>query len=393
MKKIYSALLLGAAVAFGANADVTDICGTYTLYTRIFDNGWGGKEIYNGGAANTTTSTVTKVDENTVTISGLLPNTATYQNNPHLAVVTATYDDATKKLTIQPQCPLNPDGTPYVSRWSQRCRVLNNEDNSAPIVINVHNGLMEFENNNRLLVKGWNVSEEAFEGGVYSLVAWHMFVKDDIEWIPYGHVGLKDMSFGGGLQVSPSPDTQWRVYTWKAPGCNLYKVTNTFPNYAQATNNGFGNDWYINAVDPNFIWMPFHSAGVSKNMNASPGPLWFGTDNTKYSVTRSQAIAGSPYSIMPNMPTLENDILTFPPKWCYYCYPSDSYSPGTDWSCNGTEPITLSLEHLPLGVQTVTGDLNAPVEYFNLQGIKLTEPTKGQLLIRRQGSKTVKVIL
>lgn len=38
-------------------------------------------------------------------------------------------------------------------------------------------------------------------------------------------------------------------------------------------------------------------------------------------------------------------------------------------------------------------DANAPVEYFNLQGQRLAEPAAGQIVIRRQGRNTSKVIL
>ncbi|MCM1077038.1 MAG: hypothetical protein NC411_06735 [Bacteroides sp.] len=36
---------------------------------------------------------------------------------------------------------------------------------------------------------------------------------------------------------------------------------------------------------------------------------------------------------------------------------------------------------------------NAPVEYFNLQGIRVNEPAAGQIVIRRQGSKVSKVVV
>lgn len=36
---------------------------------------------------------------------------------------------------------------------------------------------------------------------------------------------------------------------------------------------------------------------------------------------------------------------------------------------------------------------NAPVEYFNLQGMKVTETNPGQIYIKRQGSKVSKVVL
>ena len=37
-------------------------------------------------------------------------------------------------------------------------------------------------------------------------------------------------------------------------------------------------------------------------------------------------------------------------------------------------------------------DENAPVEYYNLQGIRIINPTEGQVVIRRQGSKAEKII-
>ncbi len=47
------------------------------------------------------------------------------------------------------------------------------------------------------------------------------------------------------------------------------------------------------------------------------------------------------------------------------------------------------------GVNTINADLDAeaPVEYYNLQGVRVDNPAAGQLLIRRQGNKVEKVIL
>lgn len=41
----------------------------------------------------------------------------------------------------------------------------------------------------------------------------------------------------------------------------------------------------------------------------------------------------------------------------------------------------------------VDSDSNAPVEYFNLQGIKISNPTPGQIYIKRQGSKVGKAYI
>lgn len=49
------------------------------------------------------------------------------------------------------------------------------------------------------------------------------------------------------------------------------------------------------------------------------------------------------------------------------------------------------------GVETIAADAvvdaNAPVEYFNLQGIRVANPEAGQLLIKRQGNKASKVVI
>ncbi len=46
----------------------------------------------------------------------------------------------------------------------------------------------------------------------------------------------------------------------------------------------------------------------------------------------------------------------------------------------------------PTGITTVEADENAPVEYYNLQGVRAANPESG-LYIRRQGSKAVKVLV
>ena len=46
------------------------------------------------------------------------------------------------------------------------------------------------------------------------------------------------------------------------------------------------------------------------------------------------------------------------------------------------------------GVDEISADdVNAPVEYFNLQGVKIDNPTPGSTVIRRQGSTSVKVLV
>ncbi|MDE5807025.1 MAG: hypothetical protein K2H76_02845, partial [Muribaculaceae bacterium] len=58
-------------------------------------------------------------------------------------------------------------------------------------------------------------------------------------------------------------------------------------------------------------------------------------------------------------------------------------------SVDMTAKIALNLA----GVNDVVADdANAPVKYFNLQGMEVANPEAGQIVIKKQGSKTVKVV-
>ncbi|MDE6028683.1 MAG: hypothetical protein K2G23_11475 [Muribaculaceae bacterium] len=54
--------------------------------------------------------------------------------------------------------------------------------------------------------------------------------------------------------------------------------------------------------------------------------------------------------------------------------------------------LTLFVDHDPSGVNDIAFDSNAPVEYYDLQGRRVNNPSNG-LYIMRQGSKVVKSII
>lgn len=61
----------------------------------------------------------------------------------------------------------------------------------------------------------------------------------------------------------------------------------------------------------------------------------------------------------------------------------------------GTNRITgmnVDFEKISTGIDSVDVDANAPAVYYNLQGIRIANPTQGQIVIRRQGNTIDKVI-
>lgn len=66
----------------------------------------------------------------------------------------------------------------------------------------------------------------------------------------------------------------------------------------------------------------------------------------------------------------------------------------TGWGIKVKEIQVYGSESTPTGVQNVAVDNNdtdAPVEYYNLQGIRLAQPAAGQIVIRRQGNTATKI--
>ena len=66
-----------------------------------------------------------------------------------------------------------------------------------------------------------------------------------------------------------------------------------------------------------------------------------------------------------------------------------------DQAGNGIEMTTTVRmpEGWTNGVESVEFDSNAPVQYFNLQGVEVANPEAGQIVIKKQGSKAVKVVV
>lgn len=57
--------------------------------------------------------------------------------------------------------------------------------------------------------------------------------------------------------------------------------------------------------------------------------------------------------------------------------------------------ITVPASGNQSGIEDIVAgeDENAPVEYYNLQGVRINEPAAGQVVIRRQGSKVTKIVV
>lgn len=87
----------------------------------------------------------------------------------------------------------------------------------------------------------------------------------------------------------------------------------------------------------------------------------------------------------------ENFVITFPQDALLAYFKNDS---GTMYRGNSNGNFRLELTSpIPTSIKEIgSDDVKAPVVYYNLQGMRINEPAKGQVVIRRQGNKSEKII-
>ena len=54
--------------------------------------------------------------------------------------------------------------------------------------------------------------------------------------------------------------------------------------------------------------------------------------------------------------------------------------------------MTVTVGNANVAIEEVDADANAPVEFYNLQGVKVARPENG-VFIKKQGNKVTKVIM
>ncbi len=393
MKKFYSALLLGLVAAFTANADVKSICGSYDWHFR------GQRDALTISGPRKVT--ITNPEGNKVRITGLLTDDEEQygDDTADKAAIEGVYDDATKTITIAAGTMfINPDGTVFeTSNWTEAIRphagVPNADksaeetDENADFVLKVDNNIITMLNT-AMYLRGYKPAAGT-KHGVYENMRWIMAVRNDVTWEDYGEKDFVDGLWGNAQVARPNGvSTNWKVNVKKLPGNNVYAVSNTFPGYYEASDTipAYRNPLIINATDAGNVWIAFCNTGIRKNSGVAPGLLLTASWMLKaplYDVATSTIDAS--YNA-----TLSNDVITFPAKSVMYCYPYDTYMPGTMWDSSAAVGTTLNVA-VPASVSELEAT-NAPAEYYNLQGVKIANPAKGQIVIRRQGSKIAKVI-
>ena len=137
----------------------------------------------------------------------------------------------------------------------------------------------------------------------------------------------------------------------------------------------------------------FKAVAGTENYNIMADDYYYymtGNYNSFNRSTEEQA-EGAEWTISVDAAGLVTITNTYNDKTLYYDSEYKSYGAYAEKTDTRMLP-TLYKKDDASGIQAVEADASAPVEYYNLQGIRVSEPTNG-LYIRRQGNKATKVLV
>ncbi|MDE6322679.1 MAG: hypothetical protein K2L85_00995, partial [Paramuribaculum sp.] len=155
----------------------------------------------------------------------------------------------------------------------------------------------------------------------------------------------------------------------------------------------------IDATDPEYVLIPQQTTGLIDRTNGET-----------YIMSRSYAYAFMLASTMDKEAFIEqqgaynitydkaNGRIDMPANSFFARWPQASGAEGAanPYSLYSSNNSSDSYLILPTGdnaaIGNIAADTEAPVEYFNLQGMKIENPEAGQIVIRRQGSNVTKML-
>ena len=171
----------------------------------------------------------------------------------------------------------------------------------------------------------------------------------------------------------------------------IYRLVNPFGNgkCPYFVSSFEANDLVIDASDSEHVWIPLQKMGFSVgswgsfSVSCYNGLMMASEVFTLEELIEYDCLFG----------TLADGKITFPDDDSYRMQPAfDNYLEGVPADGNTHGKFCVTLPEAYSGIADGVADENAPVEYYNLQGVRVCNPTSG-FFIRRQGSKVTKIAL
>lgn len=331
-----------------------------------------------GGEAGNGSQKLLKIEKgegNAVTISGLYST----------AVAQGTYNESDQTIHIPRQILVQNEqktvvGVLEVFDWSGQNPVPTKDE----IVLKYNGGVLSLPN--QFTIIGLGSHDGSLDGNFrnsYYFLAGGNFFLDKAS----GFQKLGDTQFTNNFfcPMFGKKDVPVNVSVYKSStNGNIFLVEGAF----KALDPNAVGQMIIDATNPKIVRVPVQSSGITAT---DRGMTWYcsvtaaAVDETDLNAAISQLGGGGV--------TSTGDKIEFTKNACRFNWTEYADNDGKWFYSSSTSACTLNLPG-EAGIEDVISDSeNAPVEYFNLQGVKIQNPAEGQIVIRRQGSKVTKVVM
>ncbi|MCM1142914.1 MAG: hypothetical protein NC453_30485, partial [Muribaculum sp.] len=237
----------------------------------------------------------------------------------------------------------------------------------------------------------WATGDPSMENlGWWALTALNQFVDPATivdPWEEYGKAQFTENIISPLFTKEPVSPYEVMVYrNTETP--TIYKVENPLKGLYTALGwtepEDISPDMELDATDPSNIIMPITASGISTQAD---GHVVYFSASYYHNMTAEEGEAFNPALAITLKKEGNKETFTFPEKSCFAMG-------ATSGSLYYASPAvsTLVITTDAAGIEDVVAEDNAPVEFFNLQGVRVANPENG-VFIRRQGATVSKVLV
>ena len=220
----------------------------------------------------------------------------------------------------------------------------------------------------------------------YYLFAYANELEEVDAWISVGQGSLTENILYNAYVGKPNTKAYDTEVLVAKRNSNLYQVTNAYLATMEALNANVKStpSFYFNTEDPDNVIVPMSFAGIQDQdlgMICILSESYFRQQSNNPTVNNKATFTREGDKCTLNCPAMSLLFtgLSDPEYGLYYC--------------SETAPTTLTFTQKAdtYGIEDITVDDNAHVEYYNLQGFRVANPSNG-VYIQRQGDKATKVL-
>lgn len=221
------------------------------------------------------------------------------------------------------------------------------------------------------------------EGNVVGGSANHFFMLDDDNdnWEDYGTATFSEPLYSSLFSDIDAEEITAPVQ--KHATEDRFRIVEPYANHSvlstyDPTAHNHGHYIHINATDPDKVLIEASPVTGTVLIGFGQGYIWSRAAATTNAIYVEQ-YAGKK----------EGDVVTFPANSLYFGL--SDYESGSPLGIQH-DPVAITLTKSSAISSVIADSPAAAAEYYNLQGVRISNPKAGQLLIKRQGDKAEKIV-